>query len=47
MLKNDFLDSQGKVAMDKSVRSLCHFFSGFDLPKIIKISQFLTELFKK
>jgi len=33
--------------VDKSVRCLCQFFSGFDIPKSIKIGQFLTELFKK
>jgi len=32
--------------MDKSVRFSCEIFSGFNTPKIIKISEFLTELFK-
>jgi len=33
--------------VDKSVRCSCQIFSGFKAPKIIKIGQFLTELFKK
>jgi len=33
--------------VDRSVRFLCQIFSGFNIPKIIKIGQFLTELFKK
>jgi len=33
--------------VDKSVRCSCQIFSGFNTPKIIKIGQFLTELFKK
>ena len=53
MLKNDFfgfpkvkwLHLTGKV--DKFVRCLCQIFLGFNVPKIIKIGQFLTELFKK
>ena len=32
--------------VDKSVRCSCQIFSGFNIPKIIKIGQFLTELFK-
>jgi len=33
--------------IDKSVTSSCLIFSEFNIPKIIKISQFLIELFKK
>jgi len=36
---------QGKV--DKYVRYSCHTFLGFNLPKITKIGQFLTDLFLK
>jgi len=32
---------------EKSARLSCQIFSGFNMPKIIKIGQFLTELFKK
>jgi len=32
--------------MDKSVRLSCEIFSRFNTPKIIKISEFLTKLFK-
>ena len=53
VLKNDlsgfpkvkWLNLTGEV--DKSVRCSCQFFSGFNIPKIIKIGQFLTELFNK
>jgi len=53
MLKNDFfefpkvkwLHLTGEV--DKSVRCSCQILSGFNIPKIIKIGQFLTQLFKK
>ena len=31
----------------KPVRFSCQIFSGFNIPKIIKIGQFLKELFKK
>jgi len=52
MLKNAFfgfpkvkwLHLTGEV--DKSVRCSCQIFSRFNVPKIIKIGQFLTELFK-
>ena len=52
MLKNDFfgfpkikwLHLTGEVV--KSVRFSCRIFSRFNIPKIIKIGQFLTELFK-
>jgi len=33
--------------MDKSLSCSCQIFSGFYVTKIIKIGQFLTELFKK
>jgi len=33
--------------LDKSVRYSYQILSGFNIPKIIKISQFLTDLFKK
>jgi len=33
--------------VDKSVRLLCQIFSEFNMPKIIKIGYFLTQLFKK
>ena len=53
MLKNDFF-GLNKVkwlhligAVKKCVRFLCQIFSGFKIPKIIKIGQFLTELFRK
>jgi len=52
-VENDFFwISQGTVAasdgeVDKSVRFSCQIFSGFNLPKIIKIGYFLTELLKK
>ena len=42
--KVKWLDVTGEV--DKSVRFSCHIFSGFNISKIIKIGQFLTELFK-
>jgi len=53
MLKNDFvgfpkvkwLHLTGEV--DKSVRYSRQIFPGFNVPKIIKIGLFLTELFKK
>jgi len=52
MLKNFFLffnvnwlHPTGEV--DKSVSCSCQLFSGFNVPKLIKIGQFLTELFKK
>jgi len=53
VLKTDFfgfpqvkwLHLTGEV--DKSVRCSCKIFSGFNISKIIKIGQFLTELFKK
>ena len=51
-VENDFFwISQGTVAasdgeVDKSVRFSCQIFSGFNLPKIIKIGYFLTELLK-
>jgi len=43
--KVQWLHVTGEV--DKSVRCSCQIFSGFNVPKIIKIGQFLTELFKK
>jgi len=52
-VENDFFwISQGTVAtshgeVDKSVRFSCQIFPGFNLPKIIKIGYFLTELLKK
>ena len=47
-----FRISQGKVATsDRLGRQNCkteyEIFSGFNIPKIIKIGKFLTELFKK
>ena len=50
MLKNDFLDFPrlhltGEVG--KSVRYKCQIFSGFNVPKLLKSVNFLTELFKK
>jgi len=53
MLKNDFfgfpkvkwLHLIGEV--NECVRFSCQISSGFNIPKIIKIGQFLTELFKK
>ena len=52
MLKNDFfgfpkvkwLHLTGEA--DKSVRCSCQFFCGYNIPKSIKISKFLTEVFK-
>jgi len=52
MLKNDFfgfhkvkwLSLTGEV--DKSAKHSCQIFSGFNIPKIIKIGWSLTELFK-
>ena len=52
-VENDFFwISQGTVAtsdgeVDKSERFSCQIFSGFNLPKIIRIGYFLTELLKK
>ena len=43
--KVKWLHLAGEV--DKSVRFSCQIFSGFNVPKIIKIGYFLTELFKK
>jgi len=43
--KVKWLHMTGEV--DKSVRCSCQSFSGFNKPKINKIGQFLTELFKK
>jgi len=53
MLKNDFfgfpkvkwLRLTGEV--DKSVKCWCQIFSEINKPKIIKIGQFLTQLFNK
>jgi len=42
--KVKWLHLTGEV--DKSVRYLCQIFSGFNIPKLIKIGQFLTELLK-
>ena len=33
--------------VDKSVRCLCQIFSVFNIPKIIKLGQFLADLFQK
>jgi len=43
--KVKWLHLTGEV--DKSVTYSCQILSGFNVPKIIKIGQFLTELFKK
>jgi len=43
--KVKWLHLAGEV--DKSVRFSCQIFSEFNVPKIIKIGYFLTELFKK
>jgi len=43
--KVKWLHLTGEV--NKCVKRSCQIFSGFSTPKIIKISQFLTELFKK
>jgi len=48
--KMTFWISQGKVATfdsqgGQSVRFSCQIFSGFHMPKIIKISYFLAEFF--
>jgi len=43
--KVKWLHLAGEV--DKSVRFSCQIFSGFNVPEIIKIGYFLTELFKK
>jgi len=43
--KVKWLPLTGEV--DKSVRLSCETFGGFNMPKIIKISSFLTELLKK
>jgi len=40
----NWLHLAGEVG--KFVRYSCQIFSGFKVPKIIKIGQFLTELFK-
>ena len=39
----DFLTGE----VNKSVKCLCQIFSGFNIPKIIKIVQIFTELFLK
>ena len=43
--KVKWLHLRGEV--DKSVKCSCQVFLGFNIPKIIKMGQFLTELFKK
>jgi len=52
IVENDFLDfPSGCIYLtgevDKSARFSREIFSGFNIPEIIKIGKFLTELFKK